>query len=199
LKTTTPRSSVASNHALSGGEGGGLSNARKVVPSPRDDPSGLNCREAPHRGAPADHVDPKATMLQRHLSLRARTRGFHLITDEIIASLPELRTIKTGVLHLFIQHTSASLTINENASPDVRSDMERHFMEMVPEDAPYYEHTYEGPDDMPAHIKASLLGAALSIPIGAGALLLGTWQGIYLGEHRNQAGPRRVVATIIGE
>jgi secondary thiamine-phosphate synthase enzyme len=141
------------------------------------------------------HVD----VLQRQFALRARPRGFHLITDEVLGSLPELRAIKVGLLHLFIQHTSASLTINENASPDVRADMERHFNEMVPEDAPYFEHTYEGPDDMPAHIKSSLLGAAVTVPIGGGALLLGTWQGIYLCEHRNTGGARRVVATIIGE
>lgn len=138
-------------------------------------------------------------MIQRQFSLRARPRGFHLVTDEILTHLPELGSIETGILHLFIQHTSASLTINENASPDVRSDMERHFNEMVPEDARYFEHTYEGSDDMPAHVKSSMLGASVSIPIGGGTLLLGTWQGVYLGEHRNSGGSRRVVATIIGE
>lgn len=137
--------------------------------------------------------------IQRQFSLRPRPRGMHLVTDEVLAQLPELRTMRVGVLHLFIQHTSASLTINENASPDVRGDMERHLNEIVPEDAPYYEHTYEGPDDMPAHIKASLMGASLSIPIGGGGVLLGTWQGIYLCEHRNQSGARRVVATVWGE
>jgi len=123
----------------------------------------------------------------------------HLVTDEVLAQLPELGTMRVGVLHLFIQHTSASLTINENASADVRGDMERHLNEMVPEDAPYYEHTYEGPDDMPAHIKASLMGTSLSIPIGGGGVLLGTWQGIYLCEHRNHGGGRRLVATVWGE
>lgn len=123
----------------------------------------------------------------------------HLVTDEVLAQLPELGTMRVGVLHLFIQHTSASLTINENASSDVRGDMERHLNEMVPEDAPYYEHTYEGPDDMPAHIKASLMGTSLSIPIGGGGVLLGTWQGIYLCEHRNHGGGRRLVATVWGE
>ncbi|MBC8144175.1 MAG: YjbQ family protein [bacterium] len=138
-------------------------------------------------------------MTQRTFSLRARPRGLHLVTDEIIAQLPELRNLRAGILHLFIQHTSASLTINENASADVRSDMERHLNVMVPEDAPYFEHTYEGPDDMPAHIKASMLGSALTIPVGGGGLMLGTWQGIYLCEHRNHGGSRRVVATIWGE
>ena len=108
------------------------------------------------------------------------------------------REIETGILHLFIQHTSASLTLNENASPDVRGDMERHFNRMVPENAPYYRHTDEGPDDMPAHIRASLLGCSLSIPIGGGRLLLGTWQGVYLCEHRDHGGARRVVATVLG-
>jgi secondary thiamine-phosphate synthase enzyme len=136
--------------------------------------------------------------IQRQFSLKARTRGFHLVTDEVLGYLPELREIDTGVLHLFIQHTSASLSINENASPDVRGDMEEHFNRMVPENAPYYQHTDEGPDDMPAHIKASLLGSAISIPIGGGRLLLGTWQGVYLCEHRNYGGARRVVATIMG-
>jgi secondary thiamine-phosphate synthase enzyme len=135
---------------------------------------------------------------QRQLTLKPRPRGFHLVTDEVLAQLPELKEIEVGLLHLFIQHTSASLTINENASPDVRGDMERHFNATVPEDAPYYRHTDEGPDDMPAHIKASLLGSALSIPIGGGRLLLGTWQGIYLCEHRDRGGARRVVATISG-
>lgn len=135
-------------------------------------------------------------MTQRTFSLRARSRGFHLVTDEITAQLPELGTISAGILHLFIQHTSASLTINENASADVRTDLERHVNVMVPDDAPYFEHTYEGADDMPAHIKASLFGCALTIPIGGGTLMLGTWQGIYLCEHRDHGGARRVVATI---
>lgn len=136
--------------------------------------------------------------IQRQFTLEARPRGFHLVTRDLLAALPEIATLETGILHLFIQHTSASLTINENASPDVRRDMERHFNQMVPEGARYYEHTMEGPDDMPAHIKSSLLGSSLSLPIGQGRLLLGTWQGIYLCEHRNQGGPRRMVATIWG-
>lgn len=137
--------------------------------------------------------------IQKEFALKARSRGFHLITREILEQLPELREIETGMLNLFIQHTSASLTINENADPDVRGDMERHFNHSVPENAPYYEHTLEGSDDMPAHIKASLLGSSLSIPVGHGTLRMGTWQGIYLCEHRNHGGARRIVATLFGE
>ncbi|HWQ33482.1 MAG TPA: secondary thiamine-phosphate synthase enzyme YjbQ [Blastocatellia bacterium] len=136
--------------------------------------------------------------IQKEFSLRPRQRGFHLITREVLERLPELREIETGILHLFIQHTSASLTINENADPDVRGDFERHFNQLVPENAPHYEHTLEGPDDMPAHLKSSLLGSSVSIPVGGGQLRLGTWQGIYLCEHRNQGGPRRLVATLYG-
>lgn len=136
--------------------------------------------------------------IQRQFTLKQRPRGFHLVTGEVLAHLPEIADIEVGFLHLFIQHTSASLSINENASPDVRGDMERHFNKMVPEHAPYYEHTLEGPDDMPAHIKASLLGSSLSVPIGRGRLLLGTWQGIYLCEHRDHGGSRQVVATVFG-
>ena len=136
--------------------------------------------------------------IQKEFSLKARSRGFHLITREVLEQLPELREIETGILQLFIQHTSASLTINENADPDVRGDMERHFNHAVPENAPYYEHTLEGADDMPAHIKASILGPSLSIPVGRGQLRLGTWQGIYLCEHRNHGGARRMVATLFG-
>ncbi len=136
--------------------------------------------------------------IQRQFQLKERRRGFHLVTRDVLDRMPEIAEIETGMLHLFIQHTSASLTINENASPDVRGDMERHFNEMVPEKAPYYEHTLEGPDDMPAHIKASLLGSSVTIPIGHGRLLLGTWQGIYLCEHRNDGGPRGLVGTIWG-
>lgn len=136
--------------------------------------------------------------IQKEFSLKARSRGFHLVTREVLEHLPELGQIDVGILHLFIQHTSASLTINENADPDVRGDMERHFNHAVPENAPYYEHTLEGADDMPAHIKASLLGASLSIPIHRGQLRMGTWQGIYLCEHRNHGGSRRIVATISG-
>jgi len=137
--------------------------------------------------------------LQKTIRLKARPRGFHVITTEIAEHLPETREFRVGLLHLFIRHTSASLTINENVSPDVRSDLEEHLNHMVPEDAPYYEHTIEGPDDMPAHIKSSLLGSGLTIPVGDGRLLLGTWQGIYLGEHRDHGGARTVIATIIGE
>ncbi|MCY7296535.1 secondary thiamine-phosphate synthase enzyme YjbQ [Alteromonas sp. a30] len=137
--------------------------------------------------------------IQKTLQLKAHHRGFHLITHDIETQLPELRQLNIGLLHLFIQHTSASLTINENADPTVRSDLEAHLNHIVPENAPYYQHTYEGSDDMPAHIKASLLGNSLTIPIQKGMLALGTWQGIYLGEHRNSGGKRRIVATISGE
>ncbi len=135
---------------------------------------------------------------QTEITLKAKSRGFHLITQEVTSQL-NIRQIKVGVLHLFIQHSSASLTINENADPTVRSDMEAHFNKFVPEDAPYYQHTYEGSDDMPAHIKASTLGNSLSIPITNGTLNLGTWQGIYLGEHRDYGGSRKLIATINGE
>ncbi|AMG30884.1 YjbQ family protein [Grimontia hollisae] len=137
--------------------------------------------------------------IQKTISLRSRARGFHLITDEVVQQLPEIQRLDVGLMSLFIQHTSASLTLNENADPTVRSDMEAHFNQFVPECAPYYRHTYEGDDDMPAHIKASLLGASLTIPISKGRLALGTWQGIYLGEHRDCGGSRRVVVTIQGE
>ncbi len=136
--------------------------------------------------------------IQKEFSLKARSRGFHLVTREVLEHLPELGQIDVGILHLFIQHTSASLTINENADPDVRGDMERHFNHAVPENAPYYEHTLEGADDMPAHIKASILGASLSIPVHRGQLRMGIWQGIYICEHRNHGGSRRIVATIFG-
>lgn len=136
--------------------------------------------------------------IQREITLQPRARGFHLVTRELVAQLPELSTFEVGIAHFFIQHTSASLTLNENASPEVRSDMEAHFDVMVPEGAPYYRHTLEGPDDMPAHIKAALLGSSLTIPVGGGRLRLGTWQGIYLCEHRDHGGPRRVVVTVYG-
>lgn len=136
--------------------------------------------------------------IQKQISLRARSRGFHLVTNEIVQDLPELRHVQVGLLHLFILHTSASLTINENADPDVRIDMETIFNRLVPENSPLV-HTLEGPDDMPAHAKASMLGAGLLIPIGAGRLVLGTWQGIYLCEHRNQGGARRIVCTLQGQ
>jgi secondary thiamine-phosphate synthase enzyme len=136
---------------------------------------------------------------QKIISLKARPRGFHVVTREVLDQLLDLRQYEVGLLHLFIQHTSASLTINENASPDVRGDLERHLNVMVPENAPHYMHTLEGPDDMPAHIKASLFGSGLVIPVGRGELLLGTWQGIYLCEHRNRGGSRQVVATLLGK
>jgi secondary thiamine-phosphate synthase enzyme len=136
---------------------------------------------------------------QRRIQLRARSRGFHLITREVRSALPEVDDIAIGTVHLFMQHTSASLALNENASPDVLRDFERHFAASVPEDASYWEHTLEGPDDMPAHIKAAILGASLVIPVNDGDLALGTWQGIYLCEHRNRGGGRNIVATITGE
>jgi secondary thiamine-phosphate synthase enzyme len=139
------------------------------------------------------------TWIQKTLQLKPRPRGFHLITDEILSQLPELRPLRVGLLHLFIQHTSASLTLNENADPTVREDFEGHFSRMVPENQAWYRHTDEGPDDMPAHLKASILGSALSIPIRNGRPALGTWQGIYLCEHRNHGGSRRLIATIHGE
>lgn len=137
--------------------------------------------------------------VQKEIRLAARERGFHLITQEIVRQVPEIEQFRVGVAHIFIQHTSASLALNENADPTVRQDMERHFNEMVPEDAPYYVHTYEGPDDMPAHIKAVLLGSSVSVPITDGRLNLGTWQGVYLCEHRNRGGGRRLVVTLHGE
>ena len=137
--------------------------------------------------------------LQREIALPARPRGFHLITRDVVAALPELCGMGVGLAHLFILHTSASLTLNENASPDVRTDFGSWFDEAVPEDAPYWTHTDEGPDDMPAHIKASLLGPSLSLPVADGRLALGTWQGIYLCEHRDRGGSRRLLATLWGE
>lgn len=136
---------------------------------------------------------------QKVITLKPRPRGFHIITQEILNELSEIKEVKSGLLNLFIQHTSASLTINENVSSEVRRDMERHFNQMVPENASYYEHTLEGSDDMPAHIKSSLLGPSLTIPVTSGKLNLGTWQGIYLCEHRDNGGPRRIVITIMGE
>lgn len=136
---------------------------------------------------------------QNTFRLPSYERGFHLITDLIESKAPDLRRIKIGLAHVFIHHTSAGLTLNENADPTVRTDFESHFNEMVPENAPYYRHNYEGSDDMPAHIKASLLGNSLSIPITNGRLNLGTWQGIYLCEHRNHASGRRITVTIHGQ
>ncbi|MEP1740754.1 MAG: secondary thiamine-phosphate synthase enzyme YjbQ [Kangiellaceae bacterium] len=135
---------------------------------------------------------------QTEIQLSPRSRGFHLITDEILTQLPELAKLEIGILHLFIKHTSTSITINENADPTVRSDLESHFNHFVPENQSYYQHDYEGPDDMPAHIKSSILGASLSVPISHGKLNLGVWQGIYLCEHRNRSGSRQIVATLNG-
>jgi secondary thiamine-phosphate synthase enzyme len=136
--------------------------------------------------------------LQTTIELPAQSRGFHLITSQIVDAIPELRTIEVGLLHLFIQHTSASLTINENADPDVRVDLEMAMNYIASEELPYV-HTLEGPDDMPAHVKASMLGSSVSVPIRNGRLLLGTWQGIYLCEHRDRAGSRRLIATVQAE
>ncbi len=136
---------------------------------------------------------------QREIELRPRPRGFHLVTREVVEQLPELGELRVGLAHLHLLHTSASLTLNENASPDVRDDFAAWFDRAVPEDAPYWTHTVEGPDDMPAHVKASLLGPSLTLPVSRGRLALGTWQGIYLCEHRDRGGPRRLIATLTGE
>jgi secondary thiamine-phosphate synthase enzyme len=136
---------------------------------------------------------------QLEILLKPRSRGLHLVTQEVLAALSQVKLVEVGLLHLFIQHTSASLSVNENADPDVRADMERWLDRAIPEDDPTFVHTTEGPDDMPAHLKSVLLGCALTIPIRHGRLALGTWQGIYLGEHRDEGGARTVVATIWGE
>lgn len=136
---------------------------------------------------------------QRTVSLRPRSRGFHLVTDELLAALPELAQLRVGLLHLWLQHSSASLSVNENADPAVRRDFERFFNRLVPQGEGGYEHDDEGPDDLPAHFKASLLGCQLQLPIQNGRLALGSWQGIYLGEHRDHGGARRVLATLHGE
>lgn len=136
---------------------------------------------------------------QQQITLSAKSRGFHIITNEILDEIPEINQIRKGLAHIFIQHTSASLTINENADPSVRRDFATHFKRMVPEDTSLYEHTLEGPDDMTSHIKSSLLGSSLSIPISGGKLNLGTWQGVYLCEHRNRGGRRKLVVTLHGE
>ena len=135
---------------------------------------------------------------QKEISINPRSRGFHLVTQEIVNSFSELREINAGILHVFIKHTSASLTLNENADPTVRMDFESHLNKMVPEDMPYYKHDYEGSDDMPAHIKSSLLGSSVTLPITNGRINAGTWQGIYLCEHRNYGGSRRLVLTVYG-
>ena len=146
------------------------------------------------------HENPRREMWrQKLIQLEPRPRGFHLVTGEILRELPELDAVETGLLHLLIRHTSASLALNENASPDVRRDFESWFNDAVPERAGFWSHTLEGPDDMPAHIKASLLGPSLSLPLAGGRPALGTWQGIYLCEHRDDGGPRSIVATAFGE
>jgi len=137
--------------------------------------------------------------IQKSFSISSHSRGFHLITDDVLKNTEGIKNIKIGILHLFIKHTSASLTINEDADPTVRADFESHFNQIVPENQPYYKHTFEGSDDMPAHIKTSLLDTSLSIPISNGKLVLGSWQGIYLCEHRNHGGSRNLVATAYGE
>lgn len=136
--------------------------------------------------------------IQKTITLAPKSRGFHIITNDVLENIPELKDLKTGILHLFIKHTSASLTINENADPTVRTDFESHFNMLAPENQSYYQHTFEGSDDIPAHLKASLLGSSVSIPITDGRLNLGTWQGIYLCEHRNHGSDRELVLTIQG-
>lgn len=137
--------------------------------------------------------------IQKEISLKPRSRGFHLITGELEAALPELADIEAGLAHIHLKHTSASLSLNENADPDVRRDLESLFNHLVPEREPYYVHTLEGPDDMPAHGKSALLGASLTLPVTGGRFNLGTWQGVYLCEHRNRGGARRIVVTLQGK
>lgn len=137
--------------------------------------------------------------IQRDVELRPRPRGFHLITDEVLEAVPELGRVRVGIAHLFIRHTSASLTVNENASPDVRRDFAAWFDRAVPDGAPYFAHTLEGPEDMPAHVKSSLIGASVVLPVREGELVLGTWQGVYLCEHRDRGGARRLTVTAWGE
>ncbi|MBU1424168.1 MAG: secondary thiamine-phosphate synthase enzyme YjbQ [Gammaproteobacteria bacterium] len=137
--------------------------------------------------------------IQKEIHLKPKPRGFHLITDELLRELPELRNFKIGIMNVFIMHTSASLTINENADPAVRQDFESYFSRAVPEDEPWYRHQDEGADDLPAHLKSSLLGNSLNIPVADGQPKLGTWQGIYLCEHRNHGGNRRIIVTVHGE
>lgn len=137
--------------------------------------------------------------VQHEVRLAPKRRGFHLVTNEVLAQIPALHQVKVGLLHVFIKHTSAALTLNENADPTVRQDFAAFFDRLVPEDEPYYRHTYEGSDDMPAHLKSSLLGNSLTLPVREGALNIGTWQGIYLCEHRNDGGSRTLVVTLQGE
>ena len=136
--------------------------------------------------------------VQKEITLKPRNRGFHLVTDEIIDKVKEISLFNAGILTLNLKHTSASICLNECADPEVRTDMEKFFNKIIPENAPYFEHTYEGADDMPAHIKSVIVGTSLTIPITNGKLNLGTWQGIYLGEHRNLGGTRRIIVTIMG-
>jgi len=136
---------------------------------------------------------------QAIIELKPRRRGFHLVSSEILAGIPQVAKVRVGMLHLFLQHTSASLFLNENADPDVRKDFEHWCVQAIPDGAPYLVHRTEGPDDMPAHLKSGLFGASLAIPVGDGRLRLGTWQGVYLGEHRDDGGSRTVVATLWGE
>ena len=137
--------------------------------------------------------------IQKEISLNPRPRGFHLITNEILQNIQEIGDISIGTMEIFIKHTSASLTINEDADPTVRDDFESHFNQIVPENAPYYKHTIEGPDDMPSHLKSSILGSSVTIPITNGTLNLGTWQGIFLCEHRNHGSSRSIVLTLTGK
>ena len=136
---------------------------------------------------------------QTKVTLKGYSRGFHIITDNILINAPEIKKVSFGMLNLFIQHTSASISINENSDPSVREDLENHFNRLIPENQLYYKHTYEGPDDIPAHIKSSIFGSSLSIPIGNGELALGAWQGIYLCEHRNHGKKRTIIVTVNGE
>jgi secondary thiamine-phosphate synthase enzyme len=147
----------------------------------------------------ADPARIPGVWIQEEITLRARPRGFHLVTDEIVAGIPQLGSLEVGVALVFMKHTSASLTLNENASPDVRRDFAAWFDRAVPDGADYFAHTLEGPDDMPAHIKSSLTGASLVLPVRGGRLALGTWQGIYLCEHRDRGGARQVLVTAFGE
>jgi secondary thiamine-phosphate synthase enzyme len=157
---------------------------------------GLWCRRSPVR---VRSLTFRRLWLQRTIELEAQPRGFHLVTEEILDALPELGELSVGMLHLLIQHTSASLALNENASPEVRRDFRAWFDQAVPGRAPYWTHTLEGDDDMPAHVKAALLGPSLTLPVRDGRLGLGTWQGIYLCEHRDRGGPRSLVATAWGD
>ncbi len=138
-------------------------------------------------------------IIQKEITLKPRGRGFHLITFEILNALPELKEISRGIANIFIKHTSASLTINENVSPEVKTDLNNYFEKLVPDSLPYFEHTIEGPDDMSAHVKSSILGYSLNIPVTDGMFNLGTWQGIYLCEHRNRGGARKLIITVTGE